>query len=385
MSHPPFRFDETDPLDRFSASVAEDEADRQAAQRNEQQNTFEELLDEIEFSIAWGDFEGDTFIEGARTQITRLMAEMPRPLWSRNPRVYWAILMVEFEATDDDGLIARFEEVSRSPHYKRAKMLAKESNPELSGRITELEREVQRRAEEAARLKAEAERKAREAAEKAEAERKAREAAEKAEAERKRRYEEEHKYDVGRTITFGRYEQGSGKAPIEWQVLVREGKKALLISKYVLDARAYNKDYVGITWANCTLRSWLNGEFLQAAFNAEEQKKILQSSIQNPNNPSYGTNGGSSTTDRLFLLSIDEVKKYFSSDSARLGQPTAYAKSRGVDVDSSGNAWWWLRSPGYFTDFAAHVSNDGGINECGHCVDDERGGARPALWINLES
>ncbi len=333
------------------------------------------------------------------------------------------MLMARYEATDDEALLDNFAKVSADSDYKKAKLYAKGTNPELLERITELEKEAQRRAEEAARLKAEAERKAREAAAKAEAERKAREAAakaeaerkareaaakaeaerkaaeearrkaeeariaaEKAEAERKRRYEEEHKYDVGRTITFGRYEQGSGKAPIEWQILAKEGKRSLVISKYVLDARAYNKDDVAITWAGCTLRSWLNGEFLQTAFNAEEQKKILQSTIQNPNNAQYGTNGGSSTTDRLFLLSIDEVKRYFSSDSARQAKATSYAKSRNVNVDIyNGNSWWWLRSPGLDSDVAADVISGGFVYEFGSLVYSEYGGLRPAFWINLES
>ena len=49
---------------------------------------------------------------------------------------------------------------------------------------------------------------------------------------------------VGSIITFGAYEQDNntrnGKEPIEWQVLEIKGGRALLISKYGLDAKRYN-------------------------------------------------------------------------------------------------------------------------------------------------
>ncbi|MBP3696995.1 MAG: hypothetical protein J6J45_05560, partial [Clostridia bacterium] len=67
---------------------------------------------------------------------------------------------------------------------------------------------------------------------------------------------------VGDYITFGSYEQdndlSNGKEPIEWLVLDKQDGKVLVISKYALDAKPYNDEYVDVTWETCTLRSWLN-------------------------------------------------------------------------------------------------------------------------------
>ena len=83
---------------------------------------------------------------------------------------------------------------------------------------------------------------------------------------------------VGDIIEFGSYEQdndlSNGPEPIEWRVLEVSDGSALIVSQYALDARAYNKERVRITWAECTLRGWLNGEFYATAFNEEEKGRI---------------------------------------------------------------------------------------------------------------
>ena len=81
-------------------------------------------------------------------------------------------------------------------------------------------------------------------------------------------------------IVFGRYEQdndlGNGPEPIEWIVLDTQDGKALLLSKYGLDAVPYNDDNNSAgTWETCTLRTWLNDTFLNAAFTQEEVEASL--------------------------------------------------------------------------------------------------------------
>ena len=102
-------------------------------------------------------------------------------------------------------------------------------------------------------------------------------------------------------------------------------------------------------------------------------------------NPEYSTNPGNATQDQVFLLSITEVNKYFSSDSARQCKPTDYAVANGASEGSSGNCWWWLRSPGFHQIRAAGVGIGGGVGEDGIFVDDGDIAVRPALWIDLNS
>lgn len=195
---------------------------------------------------------------------------------------------------------------------------------------------------------------------------------------------------VGGTFFFGSYEQdnnkSNGKEDIEWLVLAKEGNKALVISKYALDCQRYNTSNTDVTWETCSLRKWLNGTFLSAAFNSEEQNSIISSTVTADKNPSYRISPGNNTTDKVFLLSITEVNKYFSSDSARQCSATAYAKAQGAYTNTgNGYCWWWLRSPGSRSNYAATVNDNGSVDFNGNYVLYSYDAVRPALWINLGS
>ena len=193
---------------------------------------------------------------------------------------------------------------------------------------------------------------------------------------------------VGSYVNFGAYEQdnniSNGKEDVEWLVLEVKDGKALIISKYALDCKPYNTSYTDVTWETCTLRKWLNNDFLGAAFSADEKAMIPTVTVSADKNPYYSTNPGNATRDQVFLLSIPEVNKYFNSDSARQCKPTDYVVAGGAYVSSSnGNCWWWLRSPGNDQDDAAYVSNVGDVSESGNAVSYVSGAVRPALWIDL--
>ena len=195
---------------------------------------------------------------------------------------------------------------------------------------------------------------------------------------------------VGDTYTFGAYEQdnstSNGKEAIEWTVLDKDGMSLLLISKQALDCQQYNTSYTDVTWESCSLRKWMNGTFLNKAFNAEEQAQIQNTTVSADKNPEYNTNPGNATTDKVFLLSINEVEKYFNSDEARKCAPTAYAKAQGAYTSDSyktasgaATCWWWLRSPGNNQNNAANVNNDGSVNYNGNNVNNDNDAVRPAL------
>ncbi len=191
---------------------------------------------------------------------------------------------------------------------------------------------------------------------------------------------------VGDYVFFGAYEQDNdttnGKEDIEWVVLEVKDGKALVISKYALDCKRYNDEYEAVAWEDCTLRSWLNDEFINSAFSADEKAMIPTVAVSADKNPDYGTNLGNQTEDRVFLLSITEANRYFGFDSERQCQATDYAVAGGAPESDSGNCWWWVRSPGYFQAYAATVNSDGSVSEFGLGVDNDNA-VRPALWINL--
>ncbi len=201
------------------------------------------------------------------------------------------------------------------------------------------------------------------------------------------------KATVGDTVLFGAYEQdndtSNGKEYIEWQVLAKEDNKILVISKYALDCQKYNTSHIGVTWESSSLRKWLNGTFFNAAFIAEEQAQIQNTTVSADKNPNSKYNPGNSTNDKVFLLSITEAEKYFPTDESRKCAPTAFAKAQGAyisDKTASGEATcWWLRSPGYKRYYAAVVNHVGSVYCTGSDVNCDSDCVRPALWINLDS
>lgn len=80
-------------------------------------------------------------------------------------------------------------------------------------------------------------------------------------------------------VFFGHYEQDNdltnGAEAIEWRVLKVENGEALLISQYALDSQPYNEKYAVALWSECTLRTWLNTAFYDAAFNDTEKQGIV--------------------------------------------------------------------------------------------------------------
>ena len=184
--------------------------------------------------------------------------------------------------------------------------------------------------------------------------------------------------EAGAIGTFGEY----GGEPVEWRVLDKDGNKVLIITDKIIDAKPYNDEWSGITWENCSLRKWLNEEFISTAFTEKEKEAVLETNIKNEDNQEYGTNGGKNTKDKVFLLSIEEVEKYFSSDNDRQSEGTKYAKTTALYVGDDGYSWWWLRSPGRDGSDAATVLSGGGVNAPGDIVYYDVYGIRPALWID---
>ena len=227
---------------------------------------------------------------------------------------------------------------------------------------------------------------------------------------------------VGNIVTFGSYEQDNnldnGPEPIEWIVLDVQDGKALLLSRYGLDCVPYNTERVDITWENCSLRAWLNSEFLNKAFSTEEQASILTTEVDNSDTQnldwtqimegwSEKTTGGNNTKDKIFLLSYAEANRYLGAshddryNTRASVAPTAFAIRNGAfisegyelldgtkvegDKTSDGKpaGWWWLRSPGNYQRKAELVGCSGWLDS--ETVSNEFGAVRPAFWLNLES
>ena len=176
----------------------------------------------------------------------------------------------------------------------------------------------------------------------------------------------------------------------DWIILeIRDGK-TLLLSEKILERRAYHNSQANVAWEQCTLRKYLNSEFYNS-FHPDYRSKIVHTYITNSKNLWYGTFCGRNTNDYIFLLSLEEVVRYFGDTGQLKTRPNNYAKciddeynnSRAAYTDKGETSWWWLRCLGSSTGNVADVLSDGRINIDGVNVINDNGGVRPALWIKL--
>ena len=185
---------------------------------------------------------------------------------------------------------------------------------------------------------------------------------------------------------FGTYEQDNdlsdGEEEIEWIVIAREESRVLLMSKYALDCMPYEDAEPGADWASSSVREWLNGEFLNGAFDDIEREMILTAAAQ-PGVSIRGPAAGSDAGDAVFLLSDKETEKLLRWNKAKVCLPTEYAAARGAEINIDGSCSWWLRSQGMSPSFAAYVHTFGGVVSGGISVNNGGVAVRPALWISV--
>jgi hypothetical protein len=168
------------------------------------------------------------------------------------------------------------------------------------------------------------------------------------------------------------------------------GGNALLLAENIVENRSYNKRFINVTWENCTLRQYLNDEFYKA-FSNQEQARILEAQNTNADNQWFGAGGGNDTIDKIFLLSIEQVVRYFGDSGQLKNRPQKDSwwiedtfNSERVAKYKSTARRWWLRSPGYHKSCAAYVYDVGNLSMNGYLVGYEDYGVRPALWLSLK-
>lgn len=132
-------------------------------------------------------------------------------------------------------------------------------------------------------------------------------------------------------IEFGRCWKGTGleNVPIEWIVLNETDEYLFVVSKQVVVSEMF--DETTANWKDCSIRKWLNNEFLRKAFNEYERPSILEKKIVTSNDMEYVFDGFSyfqkyvETLDKVFLLSVDEVEQYFKTQESRVVERSQYA------------------------------------------------------------
>jgi len=207
----------------------------------------------------------------------------------------------------------------------------------------------------------------------------------------------------GDIISFGNY---------LWRVLQVSGDSVLIITETTIGKAPYHDIAGGITWEQCNLRKYLNNEFY-SKFTEIEKPRIIKTKLTDRNNPWYDVRCSNPTFDNIFLLSYDEVVRYFGDSGALQNKNGFYCDKNGNFTPVAENSmytqmphgdaiydqyndrrkvlstkgeddWWWLRSPGgQGMQTTGSIGYLGEIWLCGDDVYRVDGGIRPALWLNL--
>ncbi len=113
----------------------------------------------------------------------------------------------------------------------------------------------------------------------------------------------------GSYVNFGTW----NKAPLKWRVLNNNGAELLLMTDESVGEYPYRHvDTLPLlssehTWEKSTLRSWLNNDFIKAAFNDVEQNALKINVVENGYTASKDFDSGPTTYDKVYILSATEV------------------------------------------------------------------------------
>ena len=133
------------------------------------------------------------------------------------------------------------------------------------------------------------------------------------------------------------------------------------------------------------VREWLNGDFYEKAFSAEEKEKMLSATVTNAANPDYHTGGGADTEDMVYLLSAEEAEALYAFGRDRVSEPTAWCARTWFDIYPGYEkimGYWWLRTSGGMAANAAYVGDKGAVNLMGTKANAPLACVRPVITLD---
>jgi hypothetical protein len=164
--------------------------------------------------------------------------------------------------------------------------------------------------------------------------------------------------------------------PIAWRVHSSKGNTVTVVCDSVIDRVVFDQDKSADQYANSDVRTWLNTQFFNAAFSADQQEIVTTTKL---------IEAEESIEDKVFLLSRDEVNKteLFATNDERRLISSDYIRAIGARVDpQTGVGIWWIRTfANGNTGNALVVFTDGGIYQCN--LDITYVGVAPALTLDL--
>lgn len=162
--------------------------------------------------------------------------------------------------------------------------------------------------------------------------------------------------EVGTEVLYGE---------CRWLILEKEDPNVFLVKSLPVNGVAYNdSSKKKVSWKNCTLRKYLNHQFMEENFCEEAANHIITTTVEVPKRENKPTETQHITMDQLFLLNAEQAEQY-------------------QDILSNYLRDWWLINPGANKNTAQFVSY-GKLMKYGYDMSDRNIYIRPAMWISLD-
>lgn len=232
--------------------------------------------------------------------------------------------------------------------------------------------------------------------------------------------------NVGDLVAIGKYDTRPNNEELEylmWRVIDKKDGKLLVISDKLIDSFSFNynpskSNIDDVTWEKSSLRQFLNKEFITMQMTEDEAKMIatthntnkasnkylkgIWNFTQNPYTEMATQNhrDDPDTDDKVFLLSLDEVLKYFPGEEDPIDKEYPFSalkssKNRTAyvtkSVDDKGKGYydlktlagcWMTRTLSDVGNKVVYITSRGEIYNYFTYVPLF---IRPAMWINVPS
>ena len=186
-------------------------------------------------------------------------------------------------------------------------------------------------------------------------------------------YESGYKFSTDAAVTSGSVYYFKVE-PLKWRILSENNGNALLICESIIANGRY--DDASNDYGASEIRSWLNGQFYNIAFDNIEKSFIESVTLEN------------GLTDNVYLPSFAEASTL--NQELRVKSVSDYARASGAWVSTSyltaqnGNGLWMLRTPnGTYSHFIGECNHIGDLSDGGTNLASKFYGIVPALTIKL--
>ena len=132
-------------------------------------------------------------------------------------------------------------------------------------------------------------------------------------------YEDDAEREI---VSFGRYWAGTKmeNVPIDWVVLDEDEEHLFLVSKQSIVTKPLD-DEGNDGWGHSSIRKWLNNDFFNLAFTEYERCWIVTQELTTHYDEYYDNPAADiKTTDKVFLLSMNDLDKYFTTRESRVAE-----------------------------------------------------------------